>query len=453
MGSNFKNLIPLSPIYALFLLEEEEYKKLNDENDELCDELDEKDVTIKNLEKEVQQVQDCFDEFVTATDCKVKTNVINEALQVELYEELNKKDTVIRNLERKLELRSIQRGQEVKSELKNEVIANILDSPILEEAVFYFPLIPTNDFTIKKEVKTEEFNGEMCHKLDESDAAIAQVEAENARLARLVTAMKKEQELAQQLLDSWRQLWYSSRKAVEKRVTTPTKLRWDKLAIQHMVAEINKIEARYSPARSARQANDSSHNVELDAEMDKQRKEIADMVENVETHATKYSVKNARYKSKQVSNDFNPRKRMKKPSIVPKVFSTMWRLLLAPDERSPAKSLPSQPTYPIVDWQALARPTFRDKVGLPDPVCLPIHSCSQDPSFYQPSLDGGLSRTVEPAFEGKHPFGWITGYMTSMGPVQKPSTPINGYILGEDDQWTIAAYPPGGTPGTRRGRR
>ena len=82
MGSNFKNLIPLSPIYALFLLEEE-YKKLNDENDELCDELDEKDVIIKNLEKEVQQVQDCFDEFVTATDCKVKTNVKNEALQVD----------------------------------------------------------------------------------------------------------------------------------------------------------------------------------------------------------------------------------------------------------------------------------------------------------------------------------------------------------------------------------
>ena len=111
MGSNFKNLIPLSPIYALFLLEEE-YKKMNDE---LCDELDEKDVTIKNLEKEVQQVQDCFDEFVTATDCKVKTNVNKEALQVELYEELNKKDKITRNLERKLELRSIQPGHEVKS--------------------------------------------------------------------------------------------------------------------------------------------------------------------------------------------------------------------------------------------------------------------------------------------------------------------------------------------------
>ena len=52
MGSNFMNLIPLSPIYALFVLEEE-YKKLNDENDELCDKLDEKDVIIKNLEKEV----------------------------------------------------------------------------------------------------------------------------------------------------------------------------------------------------------------------------------------------------------------------------------------------------------------------------------------------------------------------------------------------------------------
>ena len=73
--------------------------------------------------------------------------------------------------------------------------------------MFYFPLVPINDFTIKEEVTTEEFKGEMCDKLNERDAAIAQVEAENARLARLVTAMKKEQEHAQQLLDSWRQLW------------------------------------------------------------------------------------------------------------------------------------------------------------------------------------------------------------------------------------------------------
>ena len=149
MGSNFRNLIPLSPIYALFLMEEE-YKKLNDENDELCDILDEKDVKIKNLEKEVQEVKDVLDKFVTATDCKVKTNVKNEALQVELYEELNKKDKVIRNLERKLELWSIQPGQEVKSELKTEVIENILDSPIPEEAAFYLPLIPPNDFTVNK---------------------------------------------------------------------------------------------------------------------------------------------------------------------------------------------------------------------------------------------------------------------------------------------------------------
>ena len=151
----------------------------------------------------------------------------------------------------------------------------------------------------------------------------------------------------------------------------------------------------------------------------------------------------------------NPNKRMKIPSIVPKVFSTMWRVLLAPEERSPSIFRPSQPTYPVVDWQALARPTWKDKVGLPHPVSLPIHSCSQDPYFYQPSLEMflGQPRTAEPAFNGKFPFGWITGYMTSMGPVKKPSTPINGYILGEDDEWTIAAYPPGGTPGTRGRRR
>ena len=116
---------------------------------------------------------------------------------------------------------------------------------------------------------------------------------------------------------------------------------------------------------------------------------------------------------------------MKKPSIVPKVFSTMWRLLLAPDERSPAKSLPSRPTYPIVDWQALARPTFRDKVGLPHPVSLPIHSCSQDPSFYNRSLEMflGQSRTVEPAFEGKYSLVGLLGTWPAWARWRSPPPP------------------------------
>ena len=114
MGSNFRNLIPLSPIYALFLLEEE-YKKLNDENDELCDKLDEKDFIIKDLEKEVQETKDVFD------------TLVNVDYEVEVKNKFIVKDS-------------------------------LLDSPIPMDVAECLPLM---DFPIKKEVKTEEFNGDI----------------------------------------------------------------------------------------------------------------------------------------------------------------------------------------------------------------------------------------------------------------------------------------------------
>ena len=121
-----------------------------------------------------------------------------------------------------------------------------------------------------------------------------------------------------------------------------------------------------------------------------------------------------------------------------------------------------QPTYsptfssPEVDWSEV-----RFKPTLPKPEEFAVYGVSQDPAFYKPS-QGTRSRILaspvrfveKAAFEKQFPFGSISGYNTSMGPVRKPNIPINGYILGEDDQWTIAALPPRGTtPGRRRKRR
>ena len=41
--------------------------------------------------------------------------------------------------------------------------------------------------------------------------------------------------------------------------------------------------------------------------------------------------------------------------------------------------------YPIVNWEDLARPNFKDRVGLPPPKHLPVLGCSPDPQFYLPT--------------------------------------------------------------------
>ena len=206
---------------------------------------------------------------------------------------------------------------------------------------------------------------------------------------------------------------------------------------------------------------DSNSIKKVQAEVDsrlKQQEEVDALVKAVEETANKFSPRFARYTSSSCTKTCVPRERSRKPAIVPRVFYAMWRLLLAPEETYQPKPLTVPVPFPVVDWQALARPNWKDRIGLPNPVALPIHSCSQDPAFYQPSYgtrtnERGFPVQEKAVFEVQFPFGWISGYNTSMGPVKKPSIPINGYILGEDDQWTIAAYPPGGTPGTRRGRR
>ena len=106
--------------------------------------------------------------------------------------------------------------------------------------------------------------------------------------------------------------------------------------------------------------------------------------------------------------------------------------------------------FSVVDWYSLSRPNWKDRVGLPTPVALPIHSCSQDPAFYLPIPDTHyLSKGTKspPAFEGKFPFGWIRGYRTILGPVAMPRCQVNGYVWDKKEgKWMILASSPGTTP-------
>ena len=81
----------------------------------------------------------------------------------------------------------------------------------------------------------------------------------------------------------------------------------------------------------------------------KEQKEIDDMVSIVEQLSKKYSPKFARYNSKNFINSSNSSKKRKKPSIVPKCFYTMWKLLLAP----PPPLVFVKDPKPRVNWSRL----------------------------------------------------------------------------------------------------
>ena len=148
---------------------------------------------------------------------------------------------------------------------------------------------------------------------------------------------------------------------------------------------------------------------------------ILHLVKVVEDLSTKYQNPN-------ISLRNTPRKR---PSVVPKVFASVWRnsdLL----QFTPFIEVPD-PT-PIIDWTKV-----KLKPSLPNPEHFPIHSASQDPNFYmdRKSYYGTMSAEFD---VGKSPFGTIPGYNTTMGILPVPDQPMGGYIYClETNVWLLHA--------------
>ena len=137
--------------------------------------------------------------------------------------------------------------------------------------------------------------------------------------------------------------------------------------------------------------------------------------------------------------------------IIPKEFSAIYHLLVAPEPEPIAVPDP----YPIVDWSAV-----RFKPALPNPDECPVFSVSKDPDVYQEKASSWNSGKTYSIFTEKHPFGTLPGYGTTHGVVCVPSTPVQGYVFcHETRKWMIHATSstnlggrrtaPGGTPGIR----
>ena len=116
--------------------------------------------------------------------------------------------------------------------------------------------------------------------------------------------------------------------------------------------------------------------------------------------------------------------------IIPREFATIYNALAAPEPDSVSVPDPC----PHVRWNEV-----RFKPALPNPELCPVHSCSQDPSFYQEereyrfgSLEVSDSKFVNLTRQCGRPFGGLPGYLTSRGVVAIPTTPVGGYVYCPD---------------------
>ena len=152
------------------------------------------------------------------------------------------------------------------------------------------------------------------------------------------------------------------------------------------------------------------------------------------------------------------KKKTKRPSIVPKVFGSIWR---NPDLLKSAPLIHAPDPTPVIDWTQI-----KFKPVLPKPEHFPVQSASQDPLLYE--IEKNHYGRNDATFDiSKTPFGQMWGYLTNLGVVAVPNVPVGGFVFStEQGKWVIFATARretaspyatrrtlgGGTPGVR-GRR
>eukprot|EP00091_Calanus_sinicus_P010793 TRINITY_DN24828_c0_g1_i1.p1 TRINITY_DN24828_c0_g1~~TRINITY_DN24828_c0_g1_i1.p1 ORF type:complete len:182 (-),score=62.12 TRINITY_DN24828_c0_g1_i1:113-619(-) len=159
------------------------------------------------------------------------------------------------------------------------------------------------------------------------------------------------------------------------------------------------------------------------------------MVGVVENLSNKYSPKFARY-GKHIPTNFSTR-RKGRPAIVPKVFSSIWKLLLKPPP--PVKRI--QDLTPQVNLSGI---NFNLKKNLPRPSYYPLKGMSQNAEMYSSTSyrDYNDRLVVKPAAfaERELPFGGFQGLKTDLGIIAMPSQIVHGFVWSQEEQeWVIAA--------------
>ena len=145
------------------------------------------------------------------------------------------------------------------------------------------------------------------------------------------------------------------------------------------------------------------------------------------------------------------RKKLMAADIEPEL-RTLWRnvdivgVLPAKDPTLPPLPLSSLPSVNLasINKQMLRR--------LPDVIQIPVHSCSNDPTFYERNLPASYDSFVS-AFAKTNPFGALPAIRTNLGPVPPPEDACYGYVWTEDGWRVKAEQPPGHVPDRGGGQR
>ena len=127
-------------------------------------------------------------------------------------------------------------------------------------------------------------------------------------------------------------------------------------------------------------------------------------------------------------------------NVVDLEFREMWRnslkIFFDQDEVVPVLSPPPPVTrYPTID---LTNVDSRRIAHVPKPQSCAVLGCSDDPNFYERiSWDVPGCNYWRP-----QPHGSKHGYVTVMGVVTPPTTPVHGYVWSDTDGWVLNAVKP-----------
>ena len=210
-----------------------------------------------------------------------------------------------------------------------------------------------------------------------------------------ITALRQAEAAARQVVSGYRELWTSTKLVMDRRVkhvtrTTSLENRWDETGIKAMVYQLDLLEARYSPTKSAR-TTPSSRGPQQAEQVDQERSGQEELLPGLQLQGG-----------------------LQRP------------------EPGQFVSVPS--SRPMVDWGSI-----RFKPALPSPEKFPVHGVSQDPCMYTLTTCR-VTNTTHSKWTSMIPFGTLPGYMTSQGVVAVPSQPVQGYLYSvELDKWVIAA--------------
>jgi hypothetical protein len=225
------------------------------------------------------------------------------------------------------------------------------------------------------------------------------------------------------------------------------------LALVERERKTKFIEGSHTLYYSVTEPTPAIRNEMADSKTSFRREDFTKLARLVDSLAHKYSPDKNRYSQSNPTNDSeqvcvsNPEHL---PPAVPKEIFAIWlhsheedltveeeeqyNGYLAREMRPPPIHSPNLPK-PYVNWMRLNTNMRRN---LPIPMRCPKDGCSQDPNFYTttvptynmtPYNKDYTPLPPTPVFEKGEPFGTEYGFVTEMGVVPLPSTPIHGYVF------------------------